>query len=408
MTGGSKRKKKGGARGGARARPPALGNDPFERGAATREASADLSAGAAERPGSPPVAAAAGSPPVPPPSSPPSPTPAALGIAKAAEGAHAKLADIERRVDGAIDGLEARLQELASGQTVAGVQTELREALGGLLPAVRARLSTALDLVRLLEPPERLDRFGRDPRFAERLEPLIELLYAGWWRVQVHDVVRVPAAGPAIVVANHAGAVPWDALVVRHALRRDHPAQRDVRPLLEDRECDLPVFGAAAVRYGAVRASVEAAERLLAAGDVIAVFPEGSAVSRKGWRDRYRIQRFGRGGFAKVALRARAPIVPCAIVGSEEASPGSPAAWLAERLGLPPVATSSALRVAAAALLPLPSRWTIRFGEPIEVLGHEAAAAEDPAVVNALVERVRATIQAMLDEGLASRSSVFL
>jgi 1-acyl-sn-glycerol-3-phosphate acyltransferase len=212
-----------------------------------------------------------------------------------------------------------------------------------------------------------------------------------------------------VVVANHGGLVPWDALVLRHALRRDHPAHRDLRPLLDDREAELPVFGAAAIRAGAVRATPDAADRLLAAGDLLGVFPEGSAGARKPWRDRYTLVRFGRGGFVKVALRAGAPIVPCAIVGSEEASAGiARTGWLAERLGVPLLAANPALRLAPAAALPLPSRWTLRFGEPIDVAGLSREAADDPAVVNGLAERARAAIQSMLDEDVASRTSVFL
>ena len=281
--------------------------------------------------------------------------------------------------------------------------------LARLLPALRQRLGTLADLVRLLAPPERLDRFGMDARFAERLAPLVEFFYSTWWRTHVRGISSVPASGPAVIVANHAGVLPWDAFVLRHALRRDHPAHRELRPLLDDRECDVPVFGAAAVRSGAVRASPEAAERILSAGDLVGVFPEGSAGARKPWRDRYTLVRFGRGGFVKVALRARAPIVPCAIVGSEEAAAGiSRTGWLAERLGVPLLQANPALRLAPAALLPLPSRWSLRFGEPIEVAGHGPAAAEDPAVVNALAERARAAVQSMLDEDVAARSSVFL
>jgi 1-acyl-sn-glycerol-3-phosphate acyltransferase len=211
------------------------------------------------------------------------------------------------------------------------------------------------------------------------------------------------------VVANHAGLVPWDAFVLRHALLRDHPAHRDLRPLLDDHECELPVIGPAAIRAGAVRATPEAADRILGAGALLGVFPEGSAGARKPWRDRYTLVHFGRGGFVKVALRAGAPIVPCAIVGSEEASAGiSRTGWLAERLGVPLLAANSALRLASAALLPLPSRWTLRFGEAIETASLGAAAADDPATVMRLAERVRSATQAMLDEDVASRTSVFL
>ncbi len=330
-------------------------------------------------------------------------------VERATQAASSRLADVERRLDTALDGIEGRLEDLATRAGLPSIEAELREALARLLPALRQRLGTFASLVRLLEPPLRLDRYGMDPRFAERLEPVVEFFYATWWRTQVRGIAAVPATGPALVVANHAGMVPWDAFVLRHALRRDHPAHRDLRPLLDDRECALPVVGAAAIRAGAVRSSPEAAERILAAGDLLGVFPEGSAGARKAWRDRYTLLRFGRGGFVKVALRARAPIVPCAIVGSEEASAGiSRTGWLAERLGVPLLSANPALRLAPAALLPLPSRWSLRFGEPIPVAEHGPEAAEDPAVVNALAERVRAAVQSMLDEDVAARSAVFL
>ncbi len=302
------------------------------------------------------------------------------------------------------------MHDVALRAGIAGAQGELREAIDRFLPAAKARLATALDVVRLLEPPEQLDRYGMDRRFAQRLEPVLELLCSSWWRAEVRDVARVPASGPAIVVANHAGVVPWDALVLRHVVRREHPAHRELRPLLDDRECALPVFGAAAIRAGAVRASPETAAGLLAGGDVVGVFPEGSAGARKPWRERYRLLRFGRGGFAKLALRSGAPIVPCAIVGSEEASPGlSRPGWLAERLGMPLLAASTSLRFGVAGMLPLPSKWSLRFGEPFDVRDRGgAAAADDAGVVNEITERVRATLQAMLDEGLAARSSVYL
>jgi 1-acyl-sn-glycerol-3-phosphate acyltransferase len=248
-----------------------------------------------------------------------------------------------------------------------------------------------------------------DARFAERLAPLVEFFYSTWWRVQVRGIDAVPGTGPAVIVANHAGLVPWDAFVLRHALLRDHPAHRGLRPLLDDRECALPVVGPAAIRAGAVRAEPEAAGRILAAGDLLGVFPEGSGGAHKPWRDRYTLVHFGRGGFVKVAVRAGAPIVPCAIVGSEEASAGiSRTGWLAERLGVPLLAGNPALRLASAGMLPLPSRWTLRFGEAVDTakLGREAA--DDPATVNRLAEQVRGAIQAMLDEDVAARTSVFL
>jgi 1-acyl-sn-glycerol-3-phosphate acyltransferase len=248
-----------------------------------------------------------------------------------------------------------------------------------------------------------------DPRLVERAGPLVEALYAAWWRVEARAIELVPAEGPAVLVANHAGLIPWDALVLRHTLKRDHPAHRELRPLLDDAACDRPFVGGTAVRLGAVRASPEAAARLLGEGTLVGVFPEGTSAEARPWRERYKIGRFGRGGFAKVALRAGAPIVPCAIVGSEEAAPAiARTGWLAEVLRLPLLAAQPAFRLAPAGLLPLPSRWSIRFGEPIPTAPLGAAAAEEPGVVADLAERTRAAIQAMLDEDVAARRSIFL
>ncbi len=409
MAGGSKRGRK--AHAGAKPpRRPALGNDPFERGAAAREPFGPARSTPASTP--PPSSTSSASS-TSTPTSTPIPAPpglaASAAVAEAAEAVASRVSGVEHRLEAALDGVEARLHDLAARAGIASAPGELREAIARVLPAVRQRLASAVDLVRLLERPAHLDRFGMDARFAERLEPLVDLLYGAWWRVEVRDVERIPADGPAVVVANHGGAVPWDAFVLRHAVRRAHPARRDLRPLLDDRECALPVIGAAAIRSGAVRASAEAAEAILADGGVVGVFPEGSAAAVRPWRERYKIHRFGRGGFAKVALRAGAPIVPCAIVGSEEASPGiARAGWLADVLGIPLLSANASLRVASAALLPLPSRWTLRFAEPIDVRPLGAAVASDPAAVNALAEQVRSTLQALLDEGIAARSSVFL
>jgi 1-acyl-sn-glycerol-3-phosphate acyltransferase len=378
MTGGSTRRGAGSrSRAPARPRAPALGNDPFVRGAAERPVAANPA---------PTATPAAASTPTPDalPASTPTPTPTATPTPAPTATPTADHASLER---------------------------EAREALSRLGPALQKRLGTAADLARLVfAPPSRLDRFGMDPAFAERLgTAVMEPLYTTWWRVRVRGIEAVPSAGPVIVVANHAGVVPWDAFVLRHALRRDHPARRELRPLLDDRELALPVVGSAAIRAGAVRASPEAAERILAEGDAVGVFPEGSAGARKPWRDRYTLLRFGRGGFVKLALRARAIIVPCAIVGSEEAAPAvSRAGWLAERLGIPLLFDHPALRIAPAAFLPLPSRWSLRFGDPVDASELPPEAADDPAAVNALAERVRAALQGMLDEDVATRTSVYL
>ncbi len=370
---------------------PVLGNDPFERGAASR----------------PPVSRPGRVAPYSRPSEAPHPSPTPGAETSTAGGVEGRIDRLERRVDQALDGAEARLADLAQRSGPASYGEEVRELAARLLPAMRERLAGVASLVRAFEAPAQLDAFGMDPLLPERVAPLLDFLYASYWRVDVRSAHQLPE-GPAVVVANHGGALPWDALVLRLALLRASPP-RELRPLLEQAALDAAVVGRLARRLGAVAATPDNAAKLLSEGKLVAVFPEGARGGAKPWGDRYRLQRFGRGGFAKVALRAGAPIVPCAIVGSEEASPAiSRPGWLAERLRLPLLGLAPAFPLRPLALVPMPSRWSMRFGAPIEVTTHGAAAAENPSVVNALTERTRSTLQRMLDEDLAARKSVFL
>jgi 1-acyl-sn-glycerol-3-phosphate acyltransferase len=199
--------------------------------------------------------------------------------------------------------------------------------------------------------------------------------------------------------------------MIVHAIRRDHPSRRDVRPLVEDAVFHLPFLGPLINRIGGVRADPENAERLLARGELVAVFPEGVKGMGKLWRDRYRLQRFGRGGFIKLALRSGAPIVPVAVIGAEEALPMvAKVTWFAKSVGLPyvPVTPTFPL-LGPLGLVPLPSKWRLRFGEPIDLArqyGPEAA--DDRLLVNRLADAVRAQIQQMVDGALAERKGVFL
>jgi 1-acyl-sn-glycerol-3-phosphate acyltransferase len=256
-----------------------------------------------------------------------------------------------------------------------------------------------------------VDDFGRDPKATARWEPLFELLYSRWFRVKAEGVEHVPSTGRALLVANHAGTLPYDSAMVMHAVRRDHPARRDVRPLIEDAVFHLPFLGPMMNRIGGVRACPENAERLLAKDELVAVFPEGVKGMSKLWRDRYRLQRFGRGGFVKLAIRARAPIVPVAVVGAEEATPMvAKITWFAKNMGLPwlPV-TPTFPWLGPAGLLPLPSRWMVRFGEPIDLARDlPPEAAEDRLLVNRVADQIRNQIQGMVDELLTRRGRAYL
>ncbi len=388
-----------------------LGNDPFERGAAVRPAAPLAPVGPApeaSHPSAPPIEAA---PPVE--AAPPIEAAPSVEIVAPSPGPveeiRAKLGAVESRVEAFATSAAARLGELARQDATGQHARDLLSALRSLLPALRDRMTTLAGFGAVLLSSGEVDAYGFDQDLVEGLAPVIDFLYASWWRVDARDIDRVPPSGPVVLVANHGGILPWDALVLRTALRRDHPAHRDLRPLLDEHALARRLSGTLARRLGAVAATPENATHLLEQGGVIAVFPEGSRGSTRPWADRYRIQRFGRGGFARLALRIGAPVVPCAIVGSEEtALPMARAGWLSSALGMPFLTSPPPLPFVPLGALPLPARWSLRFGAPIDTAGAGPDAAADGSRVLELTERVRAALQQMLDEDVAARRSVYL
>jgi 1-acyl-sn-glycerol-3-phosphate acyltransferase len=256
---------------------------------------------------------------------------------------------------------------------------------------------------------EDFDDFGLDPAFERRVQPAVEFLYKSYFRTSVEGIDNVPGEGRCIVVANHSGALPLDGPMLRMAMRIEHAQRRDLRWLAEDFVYYLPFAGVFMNRVGAVRACPENAERLLEKESLVAVFPEGVHGIKKLFRERYHLQRFGRGGYIRLCLRMRAPIVPCAIIGAEESSPLLyRLEGLTELLGLPyfPI-TPTFPFLGPIGLLPAPTKWRMRFGEPIHFDSYGPEAADDHVLVNRLSERVRSSIQAMLDSGLRERRSVW-
>lgn len=256
---------------------------------------------------------------------------------------------------------------------------------------------------------EEVDEFGLDPKYEARFQPILDFLYKRYFRVETVGAEHVPSEGRCVVVANHSGTIPYDGLMLKTALRSAHPAQRDLRWLAEDFIFYLPFAGAFMNRLGAVRACQENAERLLRGERLVAVFPEGVKGIGKLFRDRYRLQRFGRGGFIRLCLRTKTPIVPCAILGAEEATPMLfRFEGLSDLLGVPYVPiTPTFPALGPLGLVPAPTKWKIVFGEPVDLSGYGPEAADDTLLVGRLSERVRATIQAMVDRGLADRRSVW-
>jgi 1-acyl-sn-glycerol-3-phosphate acyltransferase len=256
---------------------------------------------------------------------------------------------------------------------------------------------------------EVVDDFGYDPKYDQRVRPLLDFLYARYFRAQAGGIENIPAQGRALVVSNHSGMLPFDAVMLKTAIAREHPRQRLLRWLAEDQVFYLPFLGSVMNRMGSVRACQQNAERLLRGGHLVGVFPEGMKGSGRLYRDRYKLQRFGRGGFVRLCLRTNTPLVPCAIVGAEDAMPllhrlESPA----RLLGVPflPITPTFPL-LGPLGLLPVPTRWQFMFGEPIGLDGYGPDAEQDHVLVGRLSERVRATIQSMIDGMVHQRRSVW-
>jgi 1-acyl-sn-glycerol-3-phosphate acyltransferase len=297
----------------------------------------------------------------------------------------------------------------------------LREGLeAGLdLPEAVARAATALPsdaratvelLLERMEGHYTEDEWGFDEEFADLVEPFFGFLYDRWWRVQAEGAERVPAHGRALLAANHAGILPWDATMISVALLREHPLPRQPRFLVLNWAFELPWISTAIRRVGGVVASPYNALRLLEQDKLVAVFPEGVKGTGKPYSERYRLQRFGRGGFVEIALRAGAPIVPVAVVGSEEIYPKlADVPALARLIGAPffPV-TPTFPWLGPLGVVPLPSRWRIEFLDPIDTAAYGPEAAADRALVLELSERVRAAVQEALYVNLVRRGPAFV
>jgi 1-acyl-sn-glycerol-3-phosphate acyltransferase len=255
-----------------------------------------------------------------------------------------------------------------------------------------------------------VDEFGFDPEFNSRvLIPIARFFYQRWFRVRIRGLENVPATGPALVVANHSGTLPMDAVMLQAGLHDEHPAHRNLRLLGADLVYEVPLLATVARKGGHTRASPANADALLRSGELVGVFPEGFKGIGKPFAERYQLRRFGRGGFAATAIRAQVPLVPCAIVGAEEIYPmiGN-AKPIADLLRLPyfPI-TPMFPWLGPVGVVPLPSNWIIEFCPPVPVNGYQPGDEADPAVIADLSGRVRGTIQRKLDDLLDERGPAF-
>ncbi|GLY03297.1 MULTISPECIES: lysophospholipid acyltransferase family protein [Actinoplanes] len=255
----------------------------------------------------------------------------------------------------------------------------------------------------------RVDDFGFDPELTDTVfHPMLKILYRDWFRTEVFGVEHLPLEGGGLVVGNHSGTIALDALMLTVALRDKHPGNRHLRLLGADLVFRLPLLSELARAAGATVACNPDAERLMTENQLVGVFPEGFKGIGKKFSERYKLQRFGRGGFVSAALRTGTPIVPVAIVGAEEIYPIlADLKPLARLLGIPyfPV-TPTFPHFGPLGLVPLPSKWLIQFCPPIPT-AHLTEFADDPLVVYNLADQVRETIQASLHELLEKRPDPF-
>jgi 1-acyl-sn-glycerol-3-phosphate acyltransferase len=254
----------------------------------------------------------------------------------------------------------------------------------------------------------RIDEYGFDQEITERfLMAALRPIAQKWFRIEVRGIENIPTEGGALVVSNHSGTVPVDGLMTLVSIHDE--TGRFLRPLGADLVFRLPFVGAMARRSGATLACTEDAERMLSGGELVGVWPEGFKGIGKPYAERYKLQRFGRGGFVSAAVRTGVPIIPLSVVGAEEIYPlvGNVPS-LARLLGVPyiPITPFFPL-LGPLGLVPLPSKWLLEFGEPIRTDEFDAGAADDPMLVFNVTDQVRETIQQTLYSLLMKRQSVF-
>jgi len=255
-----------------------------------------------------------------------------------------------------------------------------------------------------------VDEFGFDAQWTESFLSLFKVLYHDYWRVDTTGIENVPASGRALLVANHAGVLPWDGTMIKTAMFAEHSHPRHVRALVASLFMGMPVLSWFLRRTGQTVGHPDDTRRLLERDELVLVFPEGVRGTGKNFKDRYRLRRFGRGGFVATAIRARAPIIPISVVGSEELYPMiSDAQPLARMFGLPyfPI-TPFWPWLGVLGMIPLPSKWRIQFHPAVHVEEHPPKAAEDQNLVMTLSDQVRDTIQKGIYENLKRRRSVFV
>ncbi len=289
-----------------------------------------------------------------------------------------------------------------------GMLATLRGFASSLVPNELRRIEAEID-ERLAKVPTRLNEFGFD-RFGLRPETLrgqlvtSRLMHRYYFRVATEGIERLPT-GRVLVIANHAGQLPFDAAMLGATLFFEADPPRIARGMGEYWIPQLPFVSVASTRSGSMVGTPDNCIALLEAGECVMVFPEGVRGMNKLYRERYKLQRFGL-GFLRIALASGTPIVPVGIVGSEDQQPGlANFAPLAKLLGMPafPITPTFPL-LGPLGLLPLPVKYKILFGEPMHF---EGSPNEEDAAMERRVDQVKAAISALLERGRQERKGIF-
>jgi 1-acyl-sn-glycerol-3-phosphate acyltransferase len=279
------------------------------------------------------------------------------------------------------------------------------------LPAIREE-ERMRELLPAIEPERTIDDWGRSERVEGFLDrTLVEFFYRHWFRCEVEGVENVPAEGGALLVSNHSGALPPDAPMIAKAIKDQHPYPRPLNITVEHFFKGYPGFSMLIPKTGCVPAHPANVHRLLYdERQLVLVFPEGRKGTEKLFKDRYKLRRFGRGGFVEAAMRAEAKLVPVCVVGAEEAAPIFAHVNAMRRLtGLLyfPITPTFPWLGPFGMLGYLPAKFKLRFLEPIDTASMEADPATDKALVQSVAQEIRARIQENLHEMVGRRRSVW-
>ncbi len=310
-----------------------------------------------------------------------------------------------------------RLPDEQSGTALEKLQELLTEEAfdpefwQGLWFIINYQLQMQVDMVkRRLTGDYVTDDWGYDPEFFDALRPFFDFLYKYWFRVTVTGINHIPDSGRALIVSNHSGQLPFDGGMIMMSILNEHPSQRLLRNLYATWFPTLPFLSTMLEKIGQAMASNENGTRLLEQDELVGVYPEGFKGVGKLFKDRYKLARFGRGGFVKMALETQSPMIPVSVVGAEETYVSlAKSDFLARLTGFPYFPIS--LRFPWLGLLgviPFPTKWYIDFGEPIHTDEYEPAAANNLVLVSQLTNQTRNVIQEMINTRLAMRRNVFL